>query len=249
LADPSIYNFFDQLIDGDNKREWQNWESSNVALSQTFLDSRLGFEFIYDMQRYDDGQKNILGGGGSYALSVDINDHLSDGSVNPNVGRPFVAGSTESGNQATDIDRDAIRFTVFGDLRAEDFLQRESLLTRILGHHVFTGLLTQDTKKQFTRQWAQSAATYESYPALIGESGSIANHVVAYDWQVYLGPSLMNSTSASGANIGRINTTIAAPTQANSRYFDNRWARSCGSLHLHGFRGQHGRLHPVGKPG
>lgn len=222
LADPSIFNFYELLIDGDNKHEWQNWDAANFVVSQTFLNDRVGFEVAYDMQRYDDGQIGFLGSGGDFALSIDINRNYADGSPNPNVGRPYVASSTEGGNRGTDIDRDQLRATLYGELRFEDFMDPKSKLTQFLGRHVFTGLYSDDGKKTFERRWAQSAAT-AVYPTLIGESPSIANHVVAYDWQVYLGPSLASAANASNAHIGRINTIIAAPKQADLTFFDNRW--------------------------
>jgi outer membrane receptor protein involved in Fe transport len=42
LTDASVFDFYNQLIDGDNKREHQDWNTQNLVISQTFLDNRLG---------------------------------------------------------------------------------------------------------------------------------------------------------------------------------------------------------------
>ncbi len=224
LADPTIFGFYNNLIDGDNKHEWQEWDAANVVVAQTFFDARLGFEAVYDLQRYHEGQQNILAGG-NYTLSVDINSHYADGTPNPNVGRPYVAGATEDGNVMNDIDRDSVRFTAFGELRAKDFLHKDSRLARILGFHRFTGLLSEDKARTFSRNWVQDAADTR-FASETGESVSLASHNLAYNWQVYLGDSLANAASASGANIDRIRSRITSPVQATVRRFDNRWARS-----------------------
>jgi len=44
LSDPSIFNFYDNLIDGPNKSEWQNFHRFNVTVSQTFLRETLALK-------------------------------------------------------------------------------------------------------------------------------------------------------------------------------------------------------------
>lgn len=76
LTDPSIFDFYGQLIDGDNKREFRNWDTTNFTLAQTFFESRLGFEFVYDKQNYADWR-----GGSAWDrpyISIDINKNLQN---------------------------------------------------------------------------------------------------------------------------------------------------------------------------
>ncbi len=87
LSDPSIFDFYNHLLDGTNKREWQNWNAFNVALAQTFLTERAGFELVYDNQQYLIGQVGFMAGA-NYAINVDVNETFTDGTHNPNVGRP-----------------------------------------------------------------------------------------------------------------------------------------------------------------
>ncbi|RME68514.1 MAG: Plug domain-containing protein [Verrucomicrobia bacterium] len=52
LTDTTVFDFFNNLVDGDNKREYKDWDAMNVSISQTFLDNRFGLEFVYDEQNY-----------------------------------------------------------------------------------------------------------------------------------------------------------------------------------------------------
>jgi hypothetical protein len=154
LTDNTIFDFYNVLMDGPNKSEYNRWDASNLAVSQTFFGDRLGVEYVYDMQRYEDGQVAFLNLG-EYVLSVDINEKLIDGRDNPNVGRAFIGGSGQYGNTENYVDRDSHRFTAFGDLRFDDFFDKKSLLSRIFGHHVITGLLSQDVKRSESRNYSR----------------------------------------------------------------------------------------------
>lgn len=78
----SVFDFYNNLLDGPNKREWRGFEAANIALSQTFFDNRAGLEAVYDTQRYHDGQMGSV----RQALAIDINTNYLDGTPNPNVG-------------------------------------------------------------------------------------------------------------------------------------------------------------------
>lgn len=71
LSDTSIFDFYSNLIDGDNKREFNDWDAFNVSLSQTFWGDRVGFELVYDEQEYSAGRTGLAMN--SPYLSVDIN--------------------------------------------------------------------------------------------------------------------------------------------------------------------------------
>ena len=57
-------------------------------------------------------------------------------------------------------DRENVRLTAFGELRATDFFSNK-LLTRILGHHTITGLYSEERYDTEDRNWARYAATEE----------------------------------------------------------------------------------------
>jgi outer membrane receptor protein involved in Fe transport len=222
LADPSIFNFYKKLIDGNNKDEFTNWRAGNVAIDQTFLDDRVGVDLTYDYQRYHNGQESFLNGqNGGYAIGIDMNTELADGSANPNVGRPYVGNSGQYGNSTDYVARDSKRFTGFGDLRAKDFLGN-TWLAKLLGHHVFTALLSQDQKRDDSRSYARWASAPEYTDATL-QSADITSGARQIDWIAYLGPSLMNASSAANANLSNVTGNLTPASYENVRYFNSTW--------------------------
>ncbi len=220
LTDPSIFDFYKQLLDGDNKHEWQGWSAGNVALSQTFFHDRLGFQLAYDQQEYHNGQVSFLQGA-NYGISVDVNQTFADGSPNPNVGRPYVANSYWSSSNSMKIERNSLRFTTTGEIRAEDFLGH-TWLARILGRHVFTGLLDEDKKKTLAEQWSEYATTPD-WTALLNFPANTITSYRQFDWVDYLGGSLSAASSAAGAHLSRVVNQIAPTATSTVRYFNSHW--------------------------
>jgi hypothetical protein len=220
LSDPSIYDFYNNLIDGNNKREWQDWNAANLAVAQTFFNDRVGFEFVYDRQEYQDGQLAFLNGD-QYIIGVDINTHRMDGTPNPNVGRPYVGNSGQYGNTENYIERDNKRLTAFADINSEDYLGK-NWASKLLGRHVFTGLWSKETKetdqRSFTR-WASDPTFNTSQ----GMNASITGGERQYDWVSYLGPSLLTRSSAAGAGLSPVTQTIDPNGNLTIRYFDSHW--------------------------
>jgi hypothetical protein len=225
LNDPSIFDFFTKLIDGPNKKEWQNWDIATIKFDQTLFNNRLSFQLAYNHQDYEEGQQSFLDGT-NYTLGIDINTRYHEGIPNPNVGRPYVANSGQGGNAANFIKRDSLRFSITGTLRAEDFLPK-SRLTEALGRHVFTGVASQDRKETESRSWARWASSVD-YATVTGQSKSISDGDRQVEWISYLGPDLRGSnyTSARGLNLNGITAYQTPPSVANVRYFDSHWARS-----------------------
>ncbi len=48
--------FLDKTLYGPNKQEWNNFDTINAVVTQTYLDGRLGFNAAYDKQSYRYGQ-------------------------------------------------------------------------------------------------------------------------------------------------------------------------------------------------
>ncbi len=222
LSDPTIFDFFNKLIDGNNKHEWSKWESANINFSQTFFHDRVGFEGAYDYQRYQDGQRVFIGASDTYKISIDLINTFADGTPNPNVGRPYVASSDEQANSLAKISRDGLRFTAYGEIRADDFLDKDSRLARILGRHVITGLLSEDTKRTFNKNWATSAAMPE-FSQYMGTFQSLTGHFRSYNYMAYLGGGLGAWSSPAGANLSAVNYIVKAPKTASVKVFDSHW--------------------------
>lgn len=223
LTDASVFNFFDHLLDGPNKHEWQQWRADNADLQQTFFHDKLAIDLTYDRQKFSSGQTTLLTGN-YYGINVDVNENLTDGSANPYVGRPYVAGSDAGGNYSYDILRQSSRAIITADLNSEDFLGKH-WYTYLLGRSVLTGLASHDEKNYQMVQWAQHATTPDlvtMYGLASTSLGSISG-VRSFDWINYLGSSLKGSSTASGANLSPMAYRLSPAGSTVVRYFDGTW--------------------------
>lgn len=222
ITDPSIFDFYDNLIDGPNKAEWQNFETMNISLAQTFMHDKFGVELNYFRERYDNGQLSLLTDIRN-GIFVDIMETFSDGTPNPNVGRPFITDSGQFGNNELRSERDSARVTAFFTHNFETS-GRQNLLTRILGRHTFTGLYANDQVRRDSRdfqRWAVLDPNYYNLVALPENTRFTANEL-AVNPVIYLGPSLIDRSTANGADIPRP-TATQIPRSGNISVFNSTW--------------------------
>ncbi len=225
LTDRSIFDYYNNLIDGPNKKEWQNWDAYNVTFEQMLFNNRVGLEVVYDRQKYDDGQTRNLN---DPYISVDIRQYLMvmpasfpGAVVNENAGSAFIGSSAKNGGNSSNFsDRENFRATLFGDIRASDFLGK-GWLSSILGRHVVTGLYSDETYKVESRNWVRYAVD-PSWSALTGE-GTLATGDVALDWITYLSTDLRGVASASGLNLQRIKAVQSPGGSYSIQVFDSTW--------------------------
>jgi hypothetical protein len=236
LTDPSVFNFFDNLLDGPNKQEWQNFRTYNITLDQTFLHDQIGFELAYNNEWYKNGQLSLLAGE-NQAIGIDFNSVYSDGTPlgangqpggdgtpNPNLGRPYVSYSSQYGNNSYESTRETKRVTVFGQ---HDFSEdNHGWWGRLLGKQTVTGLFDEYKQDTDTRSW-QRYGTDASYEAFVNNNADspkivFTDNRLSPNTVIYLGPSLLNATTASGAYIPRP-TAVQTITTGNVRVFDSTW--------------------------
>lgn len=219
ITDPSIFDFYNTLIDGPNKGTHQDWDAWNLVLSQTFWNNKVGIEAVFDKQNYKDGSFSMLSGD-KYAIYIDIDHSYANGEANPNVGRPFVSDSASYGNGMFKSERESMRLTAFGDLDFRDFMDETSMITKMLGRHVFTAFYNKDIQEKESRSWLRYA-TDDAYGALVGVD-NIDDNWRQLNTVTYLGGSLANMSSASGANIPGI-TARQIPTSGTILRYDATW--------------------------
>jgi hypothetical protein len=236
LTDPTIFDFYNHLIDGPTKQEAQDWNAFNISLEQTFLHNRLGLQLVYDHQKYNESAEatyanaltvdisaNTMLAPWPYATSVTQYNGTGVAGTNPNAGRAMLFSNwttaNGSGNYST---REALRFTGFGELRATDLL-KHSLLTDILGHHLINGLFSRESYDNESRDWVRYAMD-PSWSSLFGNSSVRLPDGARYlDTFAYLSDPLFSATSAHGLNIQPL-TTMQDPHGAVSlSYFDSHW--------------------------
>ncbi len=232
LQDPTVFDFYNNLIDGPNKSEFEKWNAYNVDLSQTAFDDRLGVQLTYDRQKYKRGGQALLG---NPTLNIDVLQNFQDYVVGPtnasngnvanaNFGRPFIAGGPGRGN-SYESDRKYIRGSIFGELRAKDLLNSD-FLVKLLGKHRFNGVYSDEKYQTENRSWQMHAnsAAYAAYK-LQGNPDGITNlPPVAV---IYLGPSLASAGSSANANIPGIQSNVTLQ-DGNIYQFDMTWRNPTG---------------------
>ncbi len=213
IRDPSVFNFYDQLLDGPNKREQADFRALNASFRQTFFRDLVGFELTYDKQTFNRDNFGMFGFD-AYTLFVDIQSKLVDGSPNPNFGRPYVA-SDSIGNNFADTTREAFRATAYATL---DLRQRQNAL-RHLGRHVFTGTYTDQRSTNFNRSingysYGLELNAYANNPT--------ATTYPSYAGLHYLGGSIAGLASPAGAGISAITADHTPQAGGTALLFDAR---------------------------
>ena len=139
---------------GPNKSEFNNFETFNAQITQSYWDSRIGWNFAYNQQSYRCGYTNLLEGlWGMNVISVDINESLRNNNTgnNSNLGRLYTFG--EGRGAIWEKERENWRFTGYLRLDAKDFLDEDSLLARIIGDHTLTGVKSCQRYEGFDRNF------------------------------------------------------------------------------------------------
>lgn len=227
LSDTSVFDFYNKLIDGPNKREWQGWDAFNVNVVQSLFNNRLVIQGVADHQKYNRGQEGLLTSYVTPFISVDMDQYMltypswqAQAQTNPNVGRPFIGGdSGGGGDKSSDYTTTNYQLTAAYSLQFEDILGKGPL-ANILGHHEITGLAGRYTTKSDLRAWdlyamdtiyAQQARTTDL---------TLSNRTI--NWVAYLGPTLRNARSAAGSNLSSI-TNPLVPTSGPVKVWNNTW--------------------------
>lgn len=234
LTDPSVFDFYDKLLDGDIKREWYDFHAFDLSVSQTFFENSVGIDLAYHGETYKDGSYNPLGGGNG-TLFVDYYSQYADGTPNaaggwytdapqnPNAGRPFVLSGNTEGDAETE--RTSLRATAFA---THDFDKGDgNWITRLLGSQTLTGVVTKDDYNRYSRNWVKSTfvGDYFNHPMLDGLKAGNSRYWQEFNpWKsVYIGPDLRGKNL--GEDLGITGPTVdpVVPNTVMMRYFDPTW--------------------------
>ncbi len=176
-------------------------------MSQLFFNGNAGIEVAYHGERIEVGNSSLFGTGGkNYEITIDLNTTYLDGTPNPNFGRPFT--TTNSGTYSiTNLDRDEVRATPFVKT---DLTNQMGILGKVLGHQVFTGILSRADVK--TRGVSGKPVIWDPTLGNLQDNLASSNLVTSGlrdvgQW-IYLGPSLANASTASGANLSNVQQKI-----------------------------------------
>ena len=231
LQDASVFDFYNNLIDGPTKSEFEKWDAYNLDFSQTMFDDRLGVQLTLDNQDYKRGGQTLI----NPTITIDILRNFQDrpdvastaAPSNPNFGRAYVLGGPGNGT-SYESERKYVRGSLFGELRSTDFFDKDSFLAKLLGKHRFNGVYSDEKYWAETRQWQMYAnnLAWDSYWTRTDgtTSGINTRPPVAV---IYLGSSLAANSSASGANIPGIQSSVQL-ANGNLYAFDSTWRNPTG---------------------
>ncbi len=217
LADPSVFDFYNTLIDGDNKGETADWTTYNVALSQMGWGDRVGVELTYDYQKYNSGGWSLLGG--APTINVDVTKEMQDGTANTNYGRAFVSSSSGGTGNSSVTKRENLRASLFAEFRASDFIGNK-FLVKLIGKHRFNGVASKETYNNESLAWNRYAND-NGWDAFTTRTTGYSN-LFTYRTPVslvYLTPKL---ASATGAHIPGIASDIRLD-DGTVYLFDSTW--------------------------
>lgn len=230
LSDPSIFDYIHKLIDGNNKREWQNWNAFNVSLTETLFHDRLAIQAILDHQDFRSGYENWLD---NTVIALDLTNTLLAGGypswtgmsqANPNLGRPALYGGSGSGHNQEST-RNSYQVTASYNLDFERDFGMKGLLASILGHHDFTALFGSYRQLSHNEDYRLAGIDHAWNVAYNGDTAAkISSN--GYNWTAYLGPSLLGTTGA-GADLPALSFSNA-PIQANVFGYNKTWTAGSG---------------------
>jgi outer membrane receptor protein involved in Fe transport len=245
VTDPNVFDFYNHLIDGDNKQEWQDWDAYNVSISQTFWHNRIGVEYFYDFQELTRGGQSFY----SNTLNLDVNSHLfvgpSDGPIlsswpdtlpdgspdiynpvdgvpNPNAGRAYVSGGDSTASQLM-RERENNRLTAFIDIDSRDFIDEDSLLSWIIGRNTVTGLYQKEEVYSNNHSWKPFAADLDLIDLFPTMDASITGFNRRVPYMVYLSDDLRNANISDGLGISSVNGHFRPSGSITAGYFDPTW--------------------------
>lgn len=218
LTDRSVYDFYNNLLEGPNKNEFNKFRAFNLAFSQTFLHDRLGYEIGYDHEHARFGYSSLVSNDAS-VITVDIMKTLIGGAPNPEFGRPvIIAGGGSAGGYWEERTRNTVRGTLFGELNFADFAGKDSVVTRIFGRNVFTGLVQNqhnvDENRTYNRFYLADSFTPNAGQGSVGQA---SRDNIFY---VYTGPAI-TATSAKDLHLSGIQGEIVPKTNTTINYYNN----------------------------
>ncbi len=225
LSDASVFDFYNNLIDGDTKREWQNFHNFSATLSQHFFNNLFGFELAHDRSVYRRGQFSMVSDQRA-GVAVDINEFNVDGSRNANFGRAYFADSGIYSNNDIESNREASRASVYLDY---NFAKgRKGWFPKLLGRHVLSGLVSEDMVETDTRnfmRWGTGSDMAILTDPTPDDSPMKGNRRIVHP-VVYLSDSLVGKSLTDDLAIHGAGDALDIPTSVPYSYFDATWTNT-----------------------
>ncbi len=204
---------FNKAMIDETSYQGDSFRTYSTTIEQSFWRdpngvNRVGLELAYNREAFSRYSSNqFFSEANGNHIRVDPNVSLTDGTPNPNVGRPYVTGAVGSQTNWYDSDRETKRATAYLRYNLKDAFP---VLGRWLGRHTMTGL------------YEEYAAEQLSYSTRVAMFGPVADLVSANPAGfsrrpavvAYLGDSILNGAplKLQPVRIPRIEAGLVVPT-------------------------------------
>ncbi|MBE7538194.1 MAG: hypothetical protein HS122_07265 [Opitutaceae bacterium] len=220
IGDTSIFDWRKNLLDGPNKKEWEDFHVANISYDHNWTHplGSFGVEGAFSSEVMTRSFFDMFPGGRGYQINIDVNTTLPWGAPNPNFGRPFIASSNTRGT--TRSEQTSERLTTYLEL---DFARNTKRL-QWLGRHNLTGYVNRyDIKERnlsgsnsLDLEWTQANRAFVN-PASARDDINSSNGLART--AVYIGPSLAQLSSPTAVNLQGIQTELK-PETVTGWYWD-----------------------------
>ncbi len=202
LTDPSVFDFFNNLIVGPNSEQKSRLEALDVSLQQLAFRRTVGFELAFNRQRWTESQQNLINQAAPY-ISIDVNTRMWTGELNPNFGRPFIseAGGASYNHQEIETSRAKL----FYELNLQEKISGR--VGTILGKHVFSLLAQREELSTRNHSGGSLFYTPDIWVNGNNQSRSAPQSKQPVAW-IYLGPSLASANTPAGANLSGLRQNL-----------------------------------------
>ncbi len=215
IMDPRLWDNENEMIQGSTNWRNMSFDTYNFTLEQPLFDNRGGLEVSFDHQNYRQSVnipytwEESVGDTGNNDVVIDIGLYLTDGTPNPNVGRPMMKQDEIPSVMSRKTKRDAFRATGFYEVDFRDMTDNLGWL----GRHTFTAFYNEQkidtthlrTDGQVSSDSIDLADTTWGFPwGRIPLRGFFRKTVTA----VYLGPSALDASAPHEVELNRINVDL-----------------------------------------
>lgn len=232
LTDPTVFDFYHQLIDGPNKGESIDWNVGEAQLTNTFLDGMVGYNLAYFKQNLVQAQWSDLGYDTSIYMDIDSKLPVADPATglladNPDAGRPYIDIENRPwSNNKTKTNRDSWRAQAF--VKYDFARKHDGLWAKLLGSHTLTGAKTHENEESDVRARTLFALDPASLKKLTPEpyvAGASGDNGLAATFRYYLGDDMRGLTSPAGSHLSNMAQPFTAGLSGpmNLYRFDNTW--------------------------
>jgi len=216
MSDRSFFDYYNTLIDGENKREFQDFNALSVNVSQSLLDNKLNIQGVYAHEEYNRGSAGMLNAL-TPTIMIDVDQYKMDvpnwmgGSANPNLNRPLVFGPY--GTAGRDFtERENFQLTAAYNLDLAEYIHNDKWAS-ILGKHDFTVLGSRSTTTDYNEGYKSVALDPAFGMKWLGAAKAKDNQM---NWLAYVGPSVF-----SGVHEFSSLRTDLSPVAGPMRVYDN----------------------------